>query len=399
MLTKPLQITRIDNLNELAPHLEGWRILAGGAPMRSPEWLLGWWEHFAAPDDRLSILLFKERGDELVGLAPLYLQGVKSCRTFRILGVADNCTHHPDWLCAAGWETRVGMAVARFLLGCRSEWQRLFFAAVDEDAAALHATLRCLSENGCYQHSRPVNSCWKIALPATWEDYLALLSRSLRKRCRKLQRDFFDTGIIRLRQAESEEDLREGLDILLKLHATRWGKTRSPLGVFNDQRFRHFHEQVCRELLERKQLRLAWLEYAGRPLAIEYQFFDADTVYAYLAGIDLNQDEFSSGKLTMMAAIRFAIDRGCKYFDLLGGDEPYKANWRAIPVPCQDLRVWQKRGRGIIEWGMWHGYTWLAARLKPLLPERLTNLGLESVHGVRNLFRNYKGTGRPGSVS
>ena len=65
--------------------------------------------------------------------------------------------------------------------------------------------------------------------------------------------------------------------------------------------------------------------------------------------------EYSPGKLSMMAAIQFAIDQGCEFFDLLRGDEPYKANWRAAPVACHDLRVWQNQvswpyGMVLMEW-------------------------------------------------
>lgn len=394
MRTEPLQITCINSVSDLTPYLDVWRKLAAGAPMRSPEWLLGWWENFTTPDDRLCVLLLHESDGALIGLAPLYLQGVSGCRTFRILGAADNCTHHNNWLTAEGWEDRVGRGVAGYFLDRRSEWQRLVFNAVDADATAVHATLNCLAENGCLQHYRPINSCWKITLPTTWDDYLAMLSGSLRKRCRKLQREFLDSGVIQLRQVESEAELREGFDILLKLHETRWGKTMTPLGVFSDRRFLKFHENMARKLLARKQLRLAWLECAGRPIAIEYQFFDDNAVYAYLAGIDLEQDEYSSGKLTMMAAIRFAVERGCKYFDLLGGDEGYKANWRAAPIPCHDLRVWQKKGRGAIEWRGWNGYTWVIRRLKPLLPQRLVELGLKSVQGLQKVISIFGRTGR-----
>ena len=383
---EPLQITRIRSASEATPYLDDWRELAAGMPMRSPEWLLGWWGCFAESNDQLCVLLLRDGRRAPVGLAPLYLQGATGSRAVRILGVADHCTHHPDWLAAAGWEQRVGLGVAQFLLDHRLEWKRLLFEAIDDEAIALQATIDGLVEKDCLLHRRPVNSTWKIALPKTWDAYLATLSRSLRKRCRKLQRDYLDSGEVRIRQVENEDDLREGFAVLLQLHAARWGRGRNPLGVFSDQRFLKFHEDLSRELLARKQLRLAWLESDGRPLAIEYQFFDGDSVYAYLAGIDLERDEFSSGKLTMMAAIRFAIENGCRYFDLLGGDNPYKANWRATSTPCHNLRVWQKSGPGAIEWGMWHGYTRAVRYLKPLLPERWVKTALEIIRSARSVF-------------
>ncbi len=382
MLSKPLQTKPVHSVSELAPYLDGWRTLASGRPMRSPEWLLGWWKIYASPGDKLNIILVVEPGGALVGLAPLYLQNGGTCATFRVLGARDNCTHHTDWLSAAGWESRVGGEVALFLLRCRQDWKRLLFEAVDADADALHATVAHLTENGCLGHRRPINSCWKISLPATWDDYLLMLSRSLRKRCRKLQRQFFDSGKIRIRQVEEEADLREGFQTLLELHADRWGSAGQPLGVFSDPKFRKFHELISKGLLAQSKLRLAWLEYEGKPIAIEYQFFDEETVYAYQAGLDLSMDKCSPGKLSMMAAIQFAIAKGCKSYDLLGGDEPYKANWRAAPVARHDLRVWNAGIRAHLEWAGWRGYSWAVRRLKPIIPQRLIAMGLKFIHAA-----------------
>ena len=388
MQTESLQTTRIKSVSDLDPFFDSWREIAAGAPMLSPEWLLGWWEIYAAPEDELYVLLFHEPGGALVGLAPLYLQGVEGKATFRLLGAGDALTHHLTWLCAAGWETRVGIEVARFLLECKSSWKRLLFESVDEDAAAIYATMNCLTENGCLEHRRQINSCWKIALPATWDDYLRMLSGSLRKRCRKLQRQFFDSGKVQVRQVESESDIQEGFEILLKLHAARWGNARQPLGVFDDQRFRTFHDKVSRKLLAQKKLRLAWLEFDGRPIAVEYQFVDSKSVYAYQAGVDLSMDEFSPGKLSMMAAIQFAIAQGCEFFDLLRGDESYKSNWRAAPMACYDLRVWQDRSMGRVELAMWSWYTLAVRRLKTIIPTRFINLGLKLLRATREACRS-----------
>ena len=37
-------------------------------------------------------------------------------------------------------------------------------------------------------------NCWRIELPATWDEYLATLSKSHRKQIRRLERDVFETG-------------------------------------------------------------------------------------------------------------------------------------------------------------------------------------------------------------
>jgi CelD/BcsL family acetyltransferase involved in cellulose biosynthesis len=389
-----LQTTLIDSVAGATPFLQDWRELAGGAPMRSPEWLLTWWQVYTTPQDRLALLIFHEPGGRMVGLAPLYLDNAGRKKSYRLLGVAADCTHHATWLAASGWEVRVGQKVARYLLDNRTQWRRLLFESVDADAAAIDATVRHLVENGLLHHRRQINSCWKIALPATWDEYLDTLSRSLRKRCRKLQRQFFDSGIITLHQARTETELQEGFQILLRLHSARWGSTEVPLGVFGNDRFRRFHEEVAKKLLAGNQLRLAWLERDGKPIAIEYQFVDDKTVYAYQAGLDLSvNDECSPGKLTMMAAIRFAIEQGCESFDLLRGNEPYKSNWRAVPSPCYDLRVWPRQCRGYLAWLVWGSYALAVRWLKPVIPEAPINSALVLFRKLKNTARQIRRSG------
>src|SRR5450631_2170459 len=115
----PLQTTRISSLSDLDAHRGAWRTLALGAPMRSPEWLLVWWQFYAAPNDELCVLLFHERGGSLVGLAPLYIETLGNQRTVRLLGSGDASTNHTTWLSAVRWEHRVSTTVAQFLLGMK----------------------------------------------------------------------------------------------------------------------------------------------------------------------------------------------------------------------------------------------------------------------------------------
>lgn len=379
---EPLRAESIDSLAALMPHLNSWRLLAAGRPMRSPEWLLAWWESFAEPDDKLFVIRVTDVEGRLVGLAPLYQQSKGRIIVLRVLGARDHCSHHTDWLSLPGYEKKVGRAVAQILLLQQRDWQRLLFEAVDEDASALCSTMEYLDEKTCIVHKRRINSCWKISLPPTWEDYLKTLSRSLRKRCRKLHRDYFETGSICLRQVEKIEDLPKGLALLQKLHAMRWGTTRQPRGVFSDPRFSSFHEKVAHALLSSGQLRMAWLEQGGVPVAAEYQFFDEDTLYAYQAGLDVTTGAYS-GKLSMMAAIRFAIDNDFRWFDLLGGDEPYKANWRATAVECHDWRAWPRSFRGYIESACWRIYMTTAKGLKSLLPNQVIQCFLRRSSRVR----------------
>lgn len=374
----PLQTTRIHSVSDLGAYRDAWRALALGVPMRSPEWLLVWWQHYAAPDDELCILLFHEPGGLLIGLAPLYIQRAGKRRTVCLLGSGEASTNHTTWLAAPGREKLVSNAVAQFLLDLKPGWNCVRLDSVDAVDMAINATVTYMAENGCLVRRRPLHNCWKITLPPTWEEYLQMLSRTQRKRCRKLQRELLDSGLVKVYRVTSEADFSRGFEILLQLHSTRWGEPTKPLGCFSDQRFRAFHNTAALELLKRNQLLLVWLEYDGRPIAVEYQFIDQKNVYSYQAGMDTTVTGFSPGNLSIMASIQFAIAQGCKSFDLSRGDQPYKTHWRATPNICHDVRICTDHLSGRLEHAIWgisslaesermRAVKWVKARFSPHL--------------------------------
>jgi len=337
----------------LEDYVNAWRVLADGVPMRSPEWFLVWWRFYAEPGDELCVLLFHEPGGLLVGLSPLYIRVAKKRRTVCLLGSGDASTNHTTWLAAAGWENQVSNAVVQFLLSMKPTWNCVQFDAVDADDTAVDATVTCLAEKGCLVRRIPLHNCWSIALPATWDEYLKMLSRTHRQRCLKLQRQLLESGRVQVHRVTSEADFSRGFDILLQLHAARWGETAHPLGCFSDRKFREFHETVALELLKRNKLLLVWLEWDGKPIAVEYQFMDKKNVYSYQAGMDPSVTEFPPGKLSILASIQFAIAHGFESFDFSRGDQPYKGNWRATPTACYDIRIWPDHLSGRLEHAMW----------------------------------------------
>ncbi|MGB9082393.1 MAG: GNAT family N-acetyltransferase, partial [Desulfuromonadaceae bacterium] len=257
--------------------------------------------------------------------------------------------NHTTWLTATGWEDRISRAVAQFLLDLKPAWDCVQFDSVDVDNIAINTTVTYLTEKGFLVRKKPLHNCWKIVLPSTWEEYLMLLSRSHRKQCRSLHQRYFETGRILVHKISSTVDFHRGFDILLQLHSTRWSEPTKPLGCFSDQRFRKFHETAAMELLKRNQLLLVWLEYEGRPIAVEYQFIGKKTVYSYLAGMDPSVTEFSPGNLSILASIQAAFAHGCESYDFSRGDQPYKAHWRATPTACNDVRIWPNDLSGRLE--------------------------------------------------
>jgi CelD/BcsL family acetyltransferase involved in cellulose biosynthesis len=195
-----------------------------------------------------------------------------------------------------------------------------------------------LADRDCLLHACGAPRCWRLDLPASWEDYLAMLSKSHRKQIRRFERSVFGTGRAVLRTVECHSQLPRITDILVDLHQRR-RQALGETGCFNSERFVAFHREVMPLMLARGQLQLHWLELDGRPVAAEYHLVGNGIVYAYQAGVEPRALDQEPGRLITMATLRRAIEQGDRAVDFLRGDEPYKAHFRATPRCCLTLRI------------------------------------------------------------
>lgn len=342
-----MRVERISRWEELAGLAPYWHALARGVPFRSWAWLGGWWRHYGADEAgrrRLFALAVYDDHNELVGLAPWYLEKTRNRgQVVRLLGSGDVCSDYLSLLCLPGREARVADALARWLSDERihrgaHRWNALLVGGVDAADLVTQHFIERMRELGAPVYCQPGPNCWRIELPRTWHEFLAGLSKSHRKQIRRLDERLFASGRARLRTAARPAELNRGLEILMELHGRRRGEL-GQRGVFDVSECAAFHQEAAQQLFVDRALRLSWIELDGRPVAAEYQLVGTHAVYAYQSGIDPAALGCEPGRLAMMATLRRAIDEGFRWFDLLRGDEPYKAHWRARPRGSLDVCI------------------------------------------------------------
>ena len=353
------QVTTPDELERLVPH---WRRLAEGKPFLSPDWLLVWWRHFGSQRGRqLAVLVVADEQDQPVAIAPWYREPSRlHGPTLRFLGSGEVCTDYLSFPCRDGWQQPAAMAIADWLSGatdaCRGSrsaaWDLLHLESVSADDAMVQHLCEAMAQRGAVTHAQEAASCWRVALPDSWEEYLALLSKSHRKRVRRLEREYFDSRRARQVTAETPAQLQQGFRVMVDLHARRWA-SRGGTGVFDDAAMHGFHRAATSELMASRQLRLTWLELDGRPVAAEYSLLGDGVLYAYQSGMDPDAGAHEPGTLTLIATLRTAIDEGLSAVDFLRGDEPYKQHWRATPRDNRDVRVLANRWQGRVRHTLW----------------------------------------------
>jgi CelD/BcsL family acetyltransferase involved in cellulose biosynthesis len=299
-------------------------------------YLRTWWRFFGASapihsktngESRELLLLGAYQGDQMVGIAPLYLtQSETAASEVRFLGFGSLV--NPDYLDFIV-DRRVGSARVRhaFLEFLRKHdySSRLLLTDVASHAE-MEAALRSSQRLSYVREGAAV--CSYAELPKTWQEFNARLSSNTRYNLSRRLRALTAPGVTQFRKAQSDEEVSSILHALREMHAARWRAVKLP-SRYTDDTYFAFHCEVARELLRRDRLRLYALSHADEPIAILYCYRYDRTIYYYSGSFDSSSEysRYSPGNVLRALAIKDAIESGCVEFDFLRGDDDYKAQW------------------------------------------------------------------------
>lgn len=352
------RLQRITNAHDLSALASDWNALAAEVPFRSWDWLETWWRHYhphtgqrGTPELCTVFVFALDRDGSLVGIAPWHVErSAAQGRVVRFLGSGPVCSEYLTVLTAGGHEGAVARTLAECLTGEQlsladwlsedgaNSWDLVELTGVNPHDPSVQQLLKHLSDRGASVYHRPGEPCWRIDLPDTWDEYLAMLSKSHRKQVRRLERNSLANGNTQVRLATNADEVTFALDALIDMQSRRRA-ARSEATPFADPRFIGFLREVTQRMLAAGNLRLQWLEFAGRSIAVELHLVGNKVLYAYQGAIDPDALELEPGRLITIATLRQAIEQGYRAFDFLRGDEPYKLHWRAMPRETVDIRI------------------------------------------------------------
>ncbi|HEY2880844.1 MAG TPA: GNAT family N-acetyltransferase [Pirellulales bacterium] len=380
-----MHIERHFNFATLADQFPAWNALAQGVPFRQWEWVEAWWRHYGCdangspkPDYELLVLAVHDDAGHLIGVAPWYRHKTRTgARVIRFLGDGEVCSDHLTLLCDGENQHAIAEELADWLTAGNqtastsgqahhryksvpetndhpsdNHWDRLEIAGVAADDEPINLLLKALAARDNRLHHSPALNTWNVALPATWEEFLMLLSKPHRNRLRRADKNFLRTGRVTVHYVHTPAELPKFFDTLVALHQGRWQRRGMP-GCFASEAFCKFHREISERFIADGRATLSWLELDGTPLAAEYRLHGEGTMYAYQCGIDPDRLKVQPGELANMTAIRNAIEHGQQQYDFLRGDEPYKAHWRAQPRPQLAVRVVPKRASARLRHTAW----------------------------------------------
>ena len=341
--TRPLTVELVTGNRMPAGLIDSTMALDSAAPFGRAIWWDSWWRHLRPPGSEL-FLLTVSQGDELLGLAPCYAhRSYRFGRVVRFLGDGHACSDYMTIAAVPDYRVEVWREITKWVAAeAGRSWDTFILAGVSASDEPLQTFCKQISRQNVLVDQRTVSNTWRLTLPDTWDAYVELLSGRHRNQLRRTKREMFNSGRAILRRVTSLSDFERGFDIQRHLYRLRRNSLGDD-GCFADPRFEPFLRETSRRFLEQGALRLQWMEVDGEPVAFESSFVDQQGVFGYQFGFDPSKSKLNPGRLHIQASIMKAIVDGYSFFDFLRGDEPYKAHFRATPIPLLETRLIARR--------------------------------------------------------
>ena len=294
-----------------------WQTVLSGSPVNSlfltPQWQEVWWETFG--DGRSMVGFYLTEAEEVTAIAPLARTG----DTLSLVGNQDTVDYN-DFMVKPGHEAVFYDAV----LGCMDELKchTLTLAPLTEASPTLEHLPELARRRGFSVEVEKEDVASGIALPETWEDYLAGLSKKDRHELRRKFRRLETLPDWRWYSITGQEQVADRLGDFIEL--MRLSKVDKDLWM-TPEREQFFH-RITQRMSQDDRLRLFFMEIDGRPVATSLCFDYDSSRLLYNSGYNPEHSYYSVGLLLDALCLREAIEQKMKYFDFLRGDEPYKAH-------------------------------------------------------------------------
>lgn len=301
-------------------------------PFLCHDWIRLWWEHFGRGAEFVALVLRAE--DRLDAAVPVALRRVRlagaAATVAEIAGTGPVVTRGMGLADKADLLVRGGCAgaaecVAHALAGLLAAADALDLKGLDATSPSIPA-LCAAAPRPHAARVVPRSSSPYVELPGSWDDYLRSRSGNFRKQLRKSRRLLEQRGRIDVARLADGADTRGPMAEVVAIDAASWKADRGT-ALFGPPPLRAFLLDVVARLHARGWIDLHVLRLDGRPVAHELCFDLAGRVFSYNSGYRRDLARCSPGTALTAHVLEQACARGRIEYDLLRGDEAYKARW------------------------------------------------------------------------
>jgi CelD/BcsL family acetyltransferase involved in cellulose biosynthesis len=183
-----------------------------------------------------------------------------------------------------------------------------------------------------------------VALPETFDAYLARFPSERRRRLRKHLQPL-DRGPVTVRAMEPSE-LAGGVARLIELRQRQWAHAgKALLPSLAEERFRRFLAAVVAELVPARQATMVEYAVDGEPFALYLDFVNPGSFHGFMGGFAPERARLEPGKMHILASLRSSIGAGRTWANLGRGGEDYKLWFRPEPFVSRTVAVTSGRLR------------------------------------------------------
>jgi CelD/BcsL family acetyltransferase involved in cellulose biosynthesis len=300
--------------------------LEWGSVFVLPRWLEVWWQEFGAGAE-LRLCDVREDGN-IIGIAPLKVKEGRAS----FIGSADVCDYM-DFILAPGKDLAFFTVLLDHLR--RDGVSELHLESLRPDSTALTGLAELARYKGHLASSTLTAVSLDLNLPATWEEYLEMLTPKQRRELGRKLRRLYEAGDIEYSTIEDRDAVQGAMDVFLKLLRD----SREDKAAFMSPRMESFFRSIAGAMAEAGLLRFGVLKVNRLPAACVMCFDYNDKVYLYNSGYDPRHSYLSVGLLSKALSIRDSIARGRKTYDFLKGAEEYKYRLGGVEIPVYSCRI------------------------------------------------------------
>jgi len=321
------------------------------------EWLTHWWRCFAGELGATADILAFYRGDDLVGLAPLYRRrvlrnGMLPVSSVQLMGLSWRdpgpvISEYLDVVAADGEAEAVRCACARTLLeeGAWSEWVIGFTSAGRHWSDAFAGR----GPDRPYVRNLDRSASYQADLSHGFPAYLRSLGRSTRRSLWALRRRLALQAKVRF-ESLGPAEIEAGFSDLNRLHQLRWRKE-----AFGRSRL-VFHTGLANCLVRRGELAASRLRIGGEVVSVLYDIRKGPIQYNISMGFDpAFSRKVSLGLIHLGYAMEEAAACQVTTYDLLAGGGQRSDYKRNLSQSCRELSCVQVlRGHLLPPLYRWH---------------------------------------------
>ncbi len=282
-------------------------------PFVTPAWQRVWLDHFQGTR-QLQILTARD-GERLIGVAPFLVEGDR----VELVGHYSVCDYM-DVVVTPGFERSFFASMMGRLAvdGVKLiELRGIHESSATPDsiaAAAAAAGFACTREEEALSPA--------VDLPATWEEYLALLSKKdrheLRRKLRRLESAGGEVALEVVTEREEAADLLDTLFHLMRVSSHHKEEFLQRPGM------EAFFREMTPMMASEHMLRLYVLTFDAQPVAAVLNFDLGGRLYMYNSGYDPQYSHYAVGLMSKALLVKDAIEAGRTHVDFLRGAENYK---------------------------------------------------------------------------